>query len=339
MGKDVHGTIIKQEFHFYLLILMKLRLSVFQLSAMLLLTGAFFSGCTQTNSPTTSGQTYSDTFRDVDNLSPNQLYAFSVSGGSSGTVITAVSAYKTGTVRVFWTRASGDSSNVSVNAQTVSSPTPISGSIIWAPIYLTSMVRVYETADSSSSQPSGLVLGQTSHAASISGSEKDNIDLVLATDNSLKQIPFLSLIAADVQGSGINGGKATDIGNNAYQTKAGLVGNKFTTDIAGLVPTQSGNRINSFDIPGNISDSSSIILLMRTSDGHYARVEIIPQPAVGGNNYLWGDTNPGGKPSYRFIDVNVTYQTIFDGGYVGRPIETKRGTNTPKTGKLTIVHE
>jgi len=95
---------------------MKLRLLSFSLCAILLAAGALFTSCTNTTTPGTTTQGYFDVSADISGLNLGQRYTFNVTGGASGTRITGVSAYTstgaTGTVRVFWTRAAGDSSQV-----------------------------------------------------------------------------------------------------------------------------------------------------------------------------------------------------------------------------------
>ena len=94
---------------------MKLRSSFLSISAMLLIAGAIFTSCTQTDTP---GGTVSrgtpvlsiagSTTLDVTGLSDNQLYEFTVVGTTSGATITGFSSYANSTIKVFWTRGSGD---------------------------------------------------------------------------------------------------------------------------------------------------------------------------------------------------------------------------------------
>jgi hypothetical protein len=312
---------------------MKLRLLSFSLGALLLAAGAFITGCTQTDTPGTGSSNYTDTYGDISGLTVGQTYQFGISGGNSGTMITGVSSYSgtatSGTVRVFWSRASGDSNRITPTA-TVGS-TAGSNIIVWAPASSSGTFRLYETADPSSSHPSGLVLGTTAHTASISGAEASNLDLVLGTDASQPTTqPGLSLVSPDDGRSLIPVGvsvKSTDFASSADIVKGGLPMDKLSSSI-------TFSASGSYDISSAFRDSSSAIIAVRTQDGHYARVEIVPQAAsttFQGNtgHFLWGDT--GGLPSYRFVDLNVTYQPTANLAYAGRPVSGGTTLRTHRT--------
>lgn len=312
---------------------MKLRLSFLPICAMLLLAGAFFTGCTQTNTPGTTNNKFTDTWRDMPGLTDGQTYQFSVTGASASTYITGVSSWTSGTVRVFWNRASGDTTDVKVNTSGTTSP-----SISWAPAVGTSRLHIFETSAPASVGPSGLILGNPSTTALTSGSNKGNIDLVLATTPAAQPFPNLQLQAAD-QGA-VSGGKATELGTNPINVKGGLAMDHYGSgDLGGLIPSTNSIGFYDFKDWATITDSSSIVVLVRTADNHYARVEVIPQPVVTGKtgNYLWGDDAASGK---RFIDVNVSYQTTAGLAYAGRPNVIRRGTNTHRRqGGLPIIEQ
>ncbi|MEP7234669.1 MAG: hypothetical protein ABI778_05170 [Ignavibacteriota bacterium] len=317
---------------------MKLRLLSFSASAMLLAAGAFFSGCTPTDSPSTGDGTTkvasasgTDTYLDITGLSANTQYEFKVVGSSSTTTITGFSSYTNNTIRVFWSRGAGDVTPDTVVYKAAS--TADAGFYLWATADMTvtpnpsGIFRIYETADLAAGHGSGLILGPTTKVVSISGADKPNVDLLLLTDNSVAA-PFLTLISADASGL-ITPGHTTLLGDNPYNVAGGLAMQHSLTDISSKFLTSANYEV----IRSNIFDNSSIVLYVKTSDNHYARLEIVPQTVkttFNGNsgNFLWGDT--GGTPSTRFIDVKVTYQPTTNWGYVGRPEAHRTGTNTPR---------
>jgi hypothetical protein len=313
---------------------MKQRLTFLSICAALLFAGAFFTSCTSTTTPpTTTTTAYTDTYADVTGLSDGHQYSFSVTSSNAGTVISGVSSYANGIVRVFWNRAVGDSSQVTVNH--VDGGSSSATSIVWAPADFTSAVRLWETSDPNASHPSGLILGATSTSTSVSGSSKQDIDLVLATDASVTAVfPFLKLEAADQ--TSISNARATDLSQVAYQVKGGLAMNHFNSDLSGIIPTGSNSvGFFSFSDWATIVDTSIIIPVL-TADNHFARVEIIPQSTSPFK--VWGDTDPGQSDSKRFIDVNVTYQTHPGWAFAGRPGEVRRGTNTHRLrGGLPVI--
>ena len=306
---------------------MKLRLLSLSLCAMLI-AGAFMTGCTNSTTPGTTTVGYFDTWRDVTTgLTDNTQYSFNITGGSSSnTKILGVSAWTSGTVRVFWTRAVGDSSQINVVTNSTASD-----AIKYAAAdgNYSSSYRLWETSAPASVGPSGLILGSTPATASVTGSQSSKIDVVLATINSLPS-PSISLQSADVQGSLVpSPARSTVFADAPYQVKGGLPMNALTGDISGSF-TQGAN---SFDFPSylNINDSSSAIISLKTADGNYARIEIVPQATKTFNgttgHFLWADDAVSGK---RYIDVKVTYQPTKGWGYVGRPGAVNHGFNTPR---------
>ncbi|MFI5264014.1 MAG: hypothetical protein ACHQM6_05830, partial [Candidatus Kapaibacterium sp.] len=252
---------------------------------------------------------------------------------NSGTVITGVSAWNsasdnTGTVRVFWKRAAGDSSQVTPNA--VEGSTASANTIVWAPANLTSAIRLYETSDLNN--PSGLVLGATSTTAFLSSPQ--NIDLVLATIPGASSPPFVSLQAADITGGVGAGGKKTDLVTTGHHPGGFAMDIETAPDITGLFISGEDRFI---DFPLRNFGDSSVFFVVKTADNppHYARIEIIPQPQSSTTpGYLWGDS-PTNK---RFADLNVTYQHTASWGYVGRPGLANRATvATPRVGVGQLI--
>ncbi len=285
---------------------MKLRLSFFSICAMLLVAGALFTSCTQTDTPGTGTGGYHDTYADI-SVTPGTTYVFNISGGSANSVITGVSAYNTGVVRVYWSRAASDSAKITPTA----TPGSTGSGIVWAGVTGGGLFRVYETADVDASHPSGLILGPTPHTASLTGAEKSKIDLVLQTDNTIGT-PFLSLVSADLNATNTRSAKFGFTSPTTY-FKGGLAAQSFSSgDLSAVIGAN-----NFFDITALHSDSASAVIVVRTADNNYSRVEIVPQSTstFGGvsGHFLWGDT--GGASSRRFIDVNVTYNPTTNSPY------------------------
>jgi hypothetical protein len=302
-------------FHLFLLKIMKLRLLSLALCAMLAL-GALITSCTNTTTPGTTTQGYHDSSADVVGLNNGTTYQFNITGGASGTKIKGVSSWTNGTVRVFWSRAAGDSNQITV---VQNSTTP--DAITWAPASRTTgpnpdgTFRIYETADAATGHPSGLILGPITSTLSVGDvSAATTIDLVLATDTS-RLPPSLVLVSADDSRSLIKGTpRVADFGQVDFVT-GGLAMDYLN---ASLINIPSGaSSAGSFIIPTGTSGRSAVVPI-RTADNQYARVEIIPQAS--NSNALWGNTGVVGTPSNRYyIDVNVTYQTGQHLPYAGRP--------------------
>jgi len=294
---------------------MKLRL--FSLSvALLFAASALFTSCTQTDQPGTATG-YHEGYQDISGLTVGQTYKFGISGGASGGHITGVSSYATGFVRVFYTRAAGDSAQITVTQNSTASD-----AITWAPATGSSKLRLYESAAPSSVGPSGLILGPTASTTSISGGS--NADLVLQTNNNIT-FPFLTITTGKAMG--INSRDA-DFGIPANaKIKGGLAMQQNSAALSSVI---SNNPPNFMDIDQNatlIFDSSSFVFVVHElSDNHWARVEVAPQEAVttvnsNSGHYLWGDT--GGANSYRFIDVYVTYDPTANQPYAANPVARK----------------
>jgi hypothetical protein len=327
---------------------MKLRLLSFSLSALILTAGALFTSCTQTNTPATTTtddrskviSSSTDTYTDVSALSDTSLYEFTVAGSTSATVLTGFSSYTNGTIRVFWTRGSGDAGADTVYYKKATGTTADAGYKLWATADETTgpnsdgTFRIYETSDPASGHPSGLILGPTTSTLSVGdASAAVRIDVVLATDNSAGSVaPHLALVSADDNRSLITGTpRAADFGSTDLIT-GGIDLDFLSTDITGIPsgPTSAG----SWAIPANNLGKSAVVPI-RTADNHYARVEIIPQTGNGG--LLFGNTGIPGTPTNKyFVDVKVVYQQKAGWGYVARP-EVRRAVPTLRTAAPTRI--
>lgn len=310
---------------------MKIRNSLFLIAA--LVAGLYMTGCTEEDgTPTGSAPTgvevtsmANNTFgvrwtRASGDVGVNKIIA-TPSGGGTATEVTTTSTATSGTITV---PAAGR-----YNIMVQSSDGNNSTAVEWATAvrYGTEAapLRLWETADNTPGHPSGLILSTGTPTSILAGNKLD-IDVILMSDPLLPSLPYLSFQGADVNGSG-GLTRATRFGNTYYVVAAGLDGDYYSSSFAGEIKAVSDpTAVNYFAIPQLASNP--IILLARTADGHYARIEIVKQPTTG---LLWGEDS---TPQHnRFIDVVVSYQTIADLGYAGRPAGVVYNSiNTPRVG-------
>ncbi len=303
---------------------MKLRTTVLAFAALLIGASTFMVGCTTedtvgggTDTRTKLPSSSTAVKMTVTGLTSNQLYTFSVSSGNYTTKIKGVAANDAASINVFWTRDPLDTGVDTVFYEAVSAASTAANTITWATAAKTASLNLYESADLTPGHNSGLILGTTSTTGSISGTSGLGVDLILATDNTIP-LPQLELRSPDAQ---LTNARTTYFSNGAYMVGGGATNNYFTTNITSQINIVS--PVNLYDIPaaGAVgSDSSAIILV--SAQGHFARIEIVRDPATG---KLWRDT--GGASSKRYIVVNVFYQPTTGWGYVSRP-GGNHGSNT-----------
>lgn len=303
-----------------------------------LVASLYFTGCTEEDGPTNgNGPTNVEVTaidesrisvrwtRESGDASPNTIIATPVGGGAAITENIGA-GLSTGII-------DGLTPNVKYTIQVESSTNNLSTGVEWATATRSAKIRLWETADNTAGHFSGLVLGNpgeatsSAHSASTIGAEKLDIDLVLASDTSLLNLPYMTLQGADVDGSGIIGGRATRLGNVVNAITAGLDGDFYSTSFS----DQFNLGVNFVPFPQNASDP--LVILVKTADNpsHYARVEVTKQPS----GLVWGE---GPAPeNYRYIDVVVSYQPIAGVAYAGRPVGIARGFNTPKVGGAKIM--
>lgn len=194
-----------------------------------------------------------------------------------------------------------------------------SGALTWAPARRwpfetngSQTVRLYSTGAPLPTQPSGLIFDASGiQTVSIRSSDSDDIDVVLAF-NEDENVP-VSLVSPGVDGSGIYDGKNTIFGDDAFLVDGGLDNDFYGTPIQNLF---TDNR-NGTDVERRAGGSAELgwskIILVKAQSGsnvHYARIELVPQS----NGQLFGE-----ESTYEFVDLRVSYQTIPNAGYVGRP--------------------
>lgn len=332
---------------------MKLRTQILSLAGAAILGSALLAGCTSTSTgPTTTDNRTKvvslsgETKHVVTGLLSGHMYVFSVTGSYPTTKISAANSASNSAVTVFWTRDPSDNGADTINYMEVTSETstdPVTSApaLTWAPAMVSGTYTLYETADNTNGHYSGLIFSDSGArtASVLSPTDAGKLDLVLITDNSLPGLPYLSVVAPAVNGTGITGGRETYFGI-PYQVKGGMTNQKFSTSIVAEIAKSGANFFDAWDIPnGNFADSS-IILVMATADNHYARVEIVPQadPGHPGQTLLWKDVStPSG--SRRAIVVNVSYQATAGWGYVGRPGVVRRGTNIPVVKATGLIRQ
>ena len=259
--------------------------------------------------------------RASDDVGVDTLIAVPVGGGTEVKATTTASS--TDSMATVSGLTTGVSYNLYVAAQGTAGRT---GPIVWMTANRFGPITLYETADNTAGDYSGLDLS-TGTALSTIGGQADQIDIVLATDNGAGvPYPYLSLQAADVAGSGIPGTtRLTRFGNNYYIVDGGLNNDFYSASFASEIST-----VNYINIDSTMH--TPIILLAKTADLNYARIEIMKQA----NGYLWKDVTRGAN-TYRAIDVMVSYQPTVGIGIASRPAMTRQGSNSPKVGGARAV--
>jgi hypothetical protein len=195
--------------------------------------------------------------------------------------------------------------------------------IEWATAVRTENITIYETSGSGAGQPSGLALsynGGAATALSINSVDSLKIDLVLATDPSA-DAAFLSLQGANVVGSQIPTGKSAQLGDTVFIVDGGLDADYYSTGFSSRITTKK--YFDQFSRTGG-----SAIVLVKTMEGNYARVEVKKQ-ADGKLYKMVG--------AVKAVDLEISYQPIVGKAYAARPIR-RSGVSVPKlAGEGSVV--
>ncbi|HEY6171521.1 MAG TPA: fibronectin type III domain-containing protein [Candidatus Kapabacteria bacterium] len=195
----------------------------------------------------------------------------------------------------------------------------------WATAIRTQGLTIYETTGSGAGQPSGIALsynGAKSQALSINSPDSLKIDLVLATDPTA-DAAFLSLQGANVIGSQIPTGKSAQLGDTVFIVNGGLDADYYSSGFSSRITTKK--YFDQFNRTGG-----SAIVLVKTMEGNYARVEVKEQ-ADGKLFRMVGGV--------KAVDLIVSYQPLGGKAYASRPI-TRRGFSVPKLageGSVAVV--
>jgi hypothetical protein len=142
------------------------------------------------------------------------------------------------------------------------------------------------------------------------------IDLVLAEyPDGGDELP-VALVSPGTDLSGIIDGKRTMFAAFYWDIVGGLQEDYYQTSLEGMIPTGE-DAFNTMVIAkrGAPDPSSYSVLPVILDGGHYARIEIVPQP----NGQIFGI-----QDSFHFIDIRVSYQPQANVPYAGRP--QKRAT-------------
>ncbi len=188
---------------------------------------------------------------------------------------------------------------------TTTTATPIN--MNWETAERTPLIKIYEKKDPNAGEPSGLVLAENGTTAiSITGAL--NADFVLDDDASLPAgISFEAGAFFNPQWND------TKVNPNATYVVGGLNNDYRATDYSQDIIAASDN---SYNLPNDAGYGAkgSAVLTCQTASGNLALIEIIPDATTG---QLYSIDNSSGTP-YKYITVNVSYQSMVDAPYAGR---------------------
>ncbi len=283
---------------------MKKRSTIFYALALAAMSGLYFAGCTQTDTVATPPG------------APGMLMAQSVNAT---------------TIALMWTRGTGDAGMDTVY-QGATVLGPVSGSamnvtslqeqtaytftvrtaggttnaVIWMTAERTNGLRIYETSDPSTSDPSGISVGPTI-ATTINLANGASADFILESYSGDPMLPSgISLVASNVHNAAW---RDTKVNGKALYVPGGLNSNFAMTDYKTSMDTIT---MNAFDVPDDATYATkgSAIIVVKTSDNHLALVEIVPDAS----GKLYSVSN-----GHKYITVNVSYQAAVNTGYASRP--------------------
>ena len=201
--------------------------------------------------------------------------------------------------------------------------------ITWAGATRSATVRIFETADPSATDYSGLslIVGSVkAYSAGHSSLDLAKIDMVLYTDPS--SASTLTLVSAGASGSGIQpsmpGVRMCSFNDNSVLVAGGLDNDYYSSDLKGLFSVPVNNAA---DIPAGVS--SELIVRVVTSDKNYTRVEVMKQS---------DGTLIGGTTGSRYIDVTVSEQATASLPYAARGIDASRFFATTRKAGIVNMH-
>ena len=177
-----------------------------------------------------------------------------------------------------------------------------SDTIHWATAQRFGPVRLYETADNTPGENAGLVVS-TGTTVSISGTDGETSDIVLATDpTSLSGLTVVSPAVTSL--SHLSNGKNTKFSDFSTNGSLDYIYYHADTDIS----NRFKNGVNSYEVPSN--PYSDFVFEIITADNHYAQIELKTQP----NGQI-----VGGSGTAHFVDAVISYQPTAGVPYVARP--------------------
>ena len=207
-------------------------------------------------------------------------------------------------------------------------------SLTWSPATrwpnATGSTQIWSTADPSPNHPSGLIIDATGITpASVNGAAKDQIDVVLGF-NADPNTP-VSILSPGIDGSGIITTKRTFFGT-PFNVAGGLDKDYYTAPITSLISTTGANAYNAVDLTMRTDAAvkgTSLIIPFLTDDGHYGRIELVPNASTG---QIF--TTEGGIES---VQIRVSYQTQQNVGYVARAY-SRGPRNAVNTTNSVVKH-
>lgn len=245
----------------------------------------------------------------------NDLTADTVVVTGSGSSIAPIAIQAPGNTTPVTGLASGVIYSITVRgAGGVSSP------VTWpSSATRTLAVRIWETAAPTASGFSGLQLSNASGSAvavSFRSPTASTADFILATTSDPTYPSGLILESPDVINPTYHVNALSD---TAMYSTSGLDGLPFGRDLSLFSYATSGAQTS---IPNDAvyTTVGSKLKLVKTSDGHYAKLAIKPQ--TGGKLY-------GTSGGFKFIDVDVSYQSMASVPYAARPHAHGTGPSLP----------
>jgi hypothetical protein len=306
---------------------MKLRYSLLTMAVAMGLTFGL-SSCTEEDNPIVPGIS-APTNVMVNTLDANQISAIWTRGSDDTGVDTLIvrnanSGARAGTAVAFAGTSTATVNGLSANTLytvSVASADNESAGIEWATAARSGKIKLWETAGTGAGQPSGLIIGPSTHgtvAAALSVSHPDAalIDIVLATDPSVPN-SLISFQSAHTIGSQLPDNDSTNFADTVYYVSGGLNNDYYSSGFGSRITTKGF-----YDQFSLAPLNSSAICLVRTQSGYYARIEIVPQA----DGKLW---NVNGSDQ-RSIDVIVSYQSLPNKPYASRPAGKRIGGSVPK---------
>lgn len=286
---------------------MKKRSTIFYALALAAMSGLSIAGCTQTDTVATPPG------------APGMLMAQSINATTiglmwtRGTNDTGPDSVYQGATLLNVISGTGSAMNVSSLQEqtsytfTVRTAGGTTNAVTWMTAERTNGLRIYETADPSTSDPSGLSVGPMM-ASTINLANGATADFVLESYAGDPTLPSgISLVSSNVHNAAW---RDTKVNGKAFYVVGGLNNNFSMTDYKTSMDTAT---MNAFDIPNDAvyATKGSAIFVVKTSDNHLALVEVVPDAS----GKLYGtDAN-----SHKYVTVNVSYQAKVNTGYASRP--------------------
>lgn len=302
---------------------MKKQLTILCTLAAAALSGLYFSGCTSTESPATGAAPYGLMANSLDQDQIGLRWTRDASDVTDDTVVVTASDGSTVAPRVVVspgvsTQVTGLHTGVTYTFS-VHSQYGASVSLPWMTAIRTNGIKLYQY---SSSQPSGLLLTATgASAVSVTNSAMDFYLEDAEHNSDIPTPPGLSFESAVELHSNFN---ESIMDSAPRYVIGGLTMDYASTDFTTIMSRIAAYRGHTYDISNasNYNTVGSRVLLAETHDGHFARIEIVPDPTT---NQLYS-----GSGTSKYVTVNVSYQPIAGKPYAARPHQYNPGVIPPR---------